>query len=94
MRDILCLSDSFNKDGYIAIPCSKPIRIMLACSGLMGKIHLTLSMSEPEIHNQCDQGSVACLLYPTDLVQSSCLGTHSYQGLNRNIIGACFSEFI
>ena len=93
MRDILCLPDSFNKDGYIAIPCSKLIRRMLAC-GLMGKIHLTLSMSETEIHNQCDRESVACLLYPINLMQSSCLGTHSYQELNRNIIGACLSELV
>ena len=42
---------SFNKDGCIAIPRSKPIRSMLAHSGLMEKIHLSSSMSEPEIMN-------------------------------------------
>ena len=51
-RDIICLPNSFNKDGYITIPRSKPIREMLARSGLMGKIHLTSSMSESEIMDE------------------------------------------
>lgn len=51
-RDIVCLPNSFNKDGYITIPRSKPIREMMARSGLLGKIHLTSSMSEAVIMNE------------------------------------------